>query len=543
MTNALLQTHMLLPIDEIARKLALLPTEYESIGTYGAKLRLELLDNPAFPVRGKLILVTATTPTASGEGKTVVSIGLAQGLERIGHKSILTSREPSLGPVFGMKGGAAGGGLSQVEPSQKINLHFHGDFHAITAAHNLLAAMVDSHLFFGNNLDLDPAQITWPRAMDMNDRALRHITVGLGSKGDSANRETGFVITAASEVMAILALASSRADLRRRLDSIVVGPSRSRRPVTAADLGATGAMMALLDEAILPNLVQTTEGTPAMVHTGPFGNIAHGTSSILSQKMGVRLADYVVNEAGFAADLGAEKYFDIVMRASGIQPSVAVLVTSVQSLRSQGEGQLEAGLPNLEHHVRTLRGYGVPIIVAINRFPADTSAELESIATECMLLGVPCSIVEAFTKGGLGAAELAQKVVAAIEANPSPAIQPVYALEDPLDVKILKVAIQVYGADGVTFSDAARVKLKRFAEWRYDRLPVCIAKTQYSLTDNPKLMGAPKGWMLHVNDASLSAGAGFVVAVAGNIMLMPGLPREPRAMAIDVNADGNIVGV
>ena len=534
---------MLLPIDEIARKLALLPTEYEPIGTYGAKLRLELLDNPAFPVRGKLILVTATTPTASGEGKTVVSIGLAQGLERIGHKSILTSREPSLGPVFGMKGGAAGGGLSQVEPSQKINLHFHGDFHAITAAHNLLAAMVDSHLFFGNQLDLDPAQITWPRAMDMNDRALRHITVGVGSKGDSANRETNFVITAASEIMAILALASSRADLRRRLDAVVVGPSRSGRPVTAADLGATGAMMALLDEAILPNLVQTTEGTPALVHAGPFGNIVHGTSSILSHKMGVRLADYVVNEAGFAADLGAEKYVDIVMRASGIQPSVAVLVTSAQSLRGQGEGQLEAGLPNLEHHIRTLRSFGVPIVVAINRFPADTAAELESIATECMLQAVPCSIVEAFSKGGLGAAELAEKVVAAIEADPSPEIQPVYALEDPLDVKILKVAIQVYGADGVTFSDAARARLKRFAQWGYDRLPVCIAKTQYSLTDNPKLMGAPKGWMLHVNDASLSAGAGFVVAVAGNMMLMPGLPREPRALAIDVDADGNFVGM
>jgi len=534
---------MLLPIDEIARKLSLRPDEYETIGTHGAKLKLDLLDNPAFPVRGKLILVTATTPTTSGEGKTVVSIGLAQGLERIGRRSILTSREPSLGPVFGLKGGAAGGGLSQVEPSQKINLHFHGDFHSITAAHNLLAAMVDSHLFFGNALDLDPAQITWPRAMDMNDRALRHIVVGVGSKGDGGNRESGFVITAASEIMAILALASSRADLRNRLDAIVVGASRSGAPVTAAELGATGAMMALLSEAILPNLVQTTEGTPALVHTGPFANIAHGTSSVLSQQMALRLADYVVNECGFAADLGAEKYFDIVMRASGIQPAVAVLVTSVQSLRAQGEGQLEAGFPNIEHHVRTLRGYGVPIVVAINRFPADTPAELESIATECMLQDVSCSIVEAFCKGGLGAAELAEKIVAAIEENPSPEIQPVYALEDPLEVKILKVAIQVYGADGVTFSDAARARLKRFTEWGYGRLPVCIAKTQYSLTDNPKMMGAPKGWMLHVNEASLSAGAGFVVAVAGNMMLMPGLPREPRALSIDVDETGEIVGV
>ena len=534
---------MLLPIEEIARKLSLLPAEYEPIGAYGAKLKLSLLDNPAFPVRGKLIIVTATTPTTSGEGKTVVSIGLAQALERIGCKSILTSREPSLGPVFGMKGGAAGGGLSQVEPSQKINLHFHGDFHAITAAHNLLAAMIDSHLFFGNALDLDPAQITWPRALDMNDRALRHISVSVGAKGQGANRETGFVITAASEIMAIMALASSLADLRHRLDAIVVGPSRSGRPVTAADLGATGAMLALLEDAIKPNLVQTTEGTPALVHTGPFGNIAHGTSSILAHKMGVRLADYVVNECGFAADLGAEKYFDIVMRSSGIEPAAAVLVVTVQSLRAQGEGQLESGFANLAHHIKALRGYGVPLVVAINRFPSDTAEDLEMIATECSLQGVPCAMVEAFARGGEGATELAHKVVSAIEANPKPEIQPVYALEDALDVKILKVAIQVYGADGVTFSDVARAKLERYAAWGFGRLPVCIAKTQYSLTDDPKRMGAPTGWMLNINDVSVSAGAGFVVAVSGNIMLMPGLPSHPRAMSIDVDDDGNIVGV
>jgi formate--tetrahydrofolate ligase len=543
MENAVLQTHMLLPIEEIAQKLSLLPSEYESIGAYGAKLKLDMLDNPAFPVRGKLIIVTATTPTTSGEGKTVVSIGLAQGLERIGRRSILTSREPSLGPVFGLKGGAAGGGLSQVEPSQKINLHFHGDFHAITAAHNLLAAMIDSHLFFGNALDLDPGQITWPRALDMNDRALRRITVSVGAKGDWASRETGFVITAASEIMAIMALASSRADLRVRLESIVVGASRSGRAVTAADLGASGGMLALLDDAIKPNLVQTTEGTPAMVHTGPFGNIAHGTSSILSHKMGVRLADYVVNECGFAADLGAEKYFGIVMRASGIQPAAAVLVVTAQSLRAQGEGKLESGFSNLAHHLKTLRGYGVPIVVAINRFPTDTAEDLEMVATECSLQGVPCAMVEAFTRGGEGAMELAQKVVSAIETNPSPEIQSVYALEDPLDVKILKVAIQVYGADGVTFSNASRAKLDRYAEWGFSRLPVCIAKTQYSLTDDPKRMGAPTGWTLHISDVSLSAGAGFVVAVSGNMMLMPGLPREPRALSIDVDDEGNIVGV
>ena len=543
MTNTSLDTKTLLPIEEIARKLALLPTEYEPIGKYGAKLKLELLDNPAFPIRGKLILVTATTPTTSGEGKTVVSIGLVQALERIGRKSILTSREPSLGPVFGMKGGAAGGGRSQVEPSQKINLHFHGDFHAITSAHNLLAAMIDSHLFYGNALDLDPKQITWPRTLDMNDRALRRIAVSVGSKGDGADRQTGFVITAASEIMAVMALASSRDNLRQRLDSIVVGASRSGHPVTAADLGATGAMMALLSDAILPNLVQTSEGTPALVHTGPFGNIAHGTSSVLSQQMGMRLADYVVNECGFGADLGAEKYFDIVMCTSGTQPAAAVLVATVQSLKAQGKGVLEAGFANLAHHILTLRRFGVPIVVAINRFPADTIAELSEIAAECQRQQVGCSFVEAFAKGGAGATDLAEKVVAVIDGDPEPAIQPMYAPEDSLEEKIRKVAVQVYGADDATFSDAARANLERFTTWGFDHLPVCIAKTQYSLTDNPKLMGAPKGWRLNVTNASLSAGAGFVVAVAGNMMLMPGLPSEPRALSIDVDEDGGIVGV
>jgi formate--tetrahydrofolate ligase len=543
MESTALHLPTLLPIEEIARKLSLLPAEYEPMGAFGAKLKLDLIDNPAFPVRGKLIIVTATTPTTSGEGKTVVSIGLAQGLERIGRNAVLTSREPSLGPVFGMKGGAAGGGRSQVEPSQKINLHFNGDFHAITSAHNLLAAMIDSHLFFGNALDLDPAQITWPRAMDMNDRALRRITVSVGGKGDGGDRETGFVITAASEVMAILALAASRADLRHRLDSIVIGSSRTGQPVTAGDLGATGAMLALLDDAIKPNLVQTTEGTPALVHTGPFGNIAHGTSSILAHKMGVRLADYVVNECGFAADLGAEKYFDIVMRTSGIEPAAAVLVVTAQSLRAQGEGKLESGFGNLEHHLKTLRGYGVPVVVAINRFPTDGAEELEMIATECSLQGVPCALVEAFARGGDGAVDLAHKVVSAIETNPKPEIQPVYALDDALDVKILKVAIQVYGADGVVFSERAREKLERYARWGFERLPVCIAKTQYSLTDDPKRRGAPTGWTLNITDVSLSAGAGFVVAVSGNMMLMPGLPREPRALSIDVDGEGKIAGV
>ena len=532
----------MLPIQEIASKLALAPDQYETIGAYGAKLSLGLLADAARPVRGKLILVTASTPTAKGEGKTVVSIGLAEGLARIGRKSIVTSREPSLGPVFGLKGGGAGGGLSQVEPSQKINLHFHGDFHAITSAHNLLAAMVDAHIFHGNPLNLDLAQITWPRTLDMNDRALRHIAVSLCAKGDSG-RETGFVITAASEIMAILGLSTSRADLRHRLNAIVVGVNHSGRPVTAADLGAAGAMMALLNDAILPNLVQTTEGTPALVHTGPFANIAHGTCSVLSQQMAVRLADYVVNEVGFASDLGAEKYFDIVMRASGIAPAAAVLVTTVQCLRAQGEGSLEAGFPNLDHHIRNLQRFGVPVVVAINRFPADLPAELEAIGAHCRQQGVASAIVEAFAKGGLGAVSLAENVVSAIDANPSPRIQPAYSLDDSLEEKIRKVATQVYGAADVAFSEQARTRLARYAEWGFDRLSVCIAKTQYSLSDDPKRMGAPTRWTLNITNVSLSAGAGFVVAISGNMMLMPGLPRTPRAMAIDVDDDGNITGV
>lgn len=533
----------LIPIDEIARKLSLSPDRYETIGAFGAKINLDLLTDPAFPVRGKFILVTATTPTVSGEGKTVVSIGLAQALERIGLKSIVTSREPSLGPVFGLKGGATGGGLSQVEPSQKINLHFHGDFHSITAAHNLLAAMIDSHLFHGNELDLDPEQISWPRALDVNDRALRRISVGIGSKGDGADRKTGFVITAASEIMAILGLASSRTDLRRRINAIVIGVSRAGKPITATDIGAAGAMMALLNDALMPNLVQTTEGTPAFVHTGPFANIAHGTSSVISQQMALRLADYVVNEAGFASDLGAEKYFDIVMPSSGTRPAIAVLVTSVQSLRAQGQGLLDAGFPNLAHHLASLRSFGVPVVVAINRFPTDETSDLEAIASECKRLRVGSSVVEAFVKGGQGAVDLAEKVVAAISAEPMPNVKPIYSSHESLEEKIANVARRVYGAQGVEFSDRARASLGRFAAWGYAQLPVCIAKTQYSLTDDPKLTGAPTGWTLNVNDALLSAGAGFVVAVAGNMMLMPGLPRLPRALSIDVDDDGNIIGI
>jgi formate--tetrahydrofolate ligase len=533
----------LLPIEAIVAKLPLPEKYVERLGPYGAKIKLDLLTDPSLPPRGKMILVTATTPTVSGEGKTVTSIGLVQGLEKIGKKAIITSREPSLGPVFGMKGGAAGGGRSQVEPAEKINLHFHGDFHAITSAHNLLSALIDSHLFHGNDLDLDPDAITWPRALDMNDRALRHIVVQAGGKRAGADRHTGFVITAASEIMAILTLADSREDLRTRLGRIVIGSNRSGKPVQARELNATGPMMALLSEAILPNLVQTTEGTPALVHCGPFANIAHGTSSVLSQQMGLRLADYVVNETGFASDLGFEKYMDIVMPTSGIKPSACVLVTTVQSVRNQGAGDLEAGFANLKKHIAIVRGFNLPAIVAINRFPNDTDEELKFLETYCEAQGAAFALSEAFSKGGAGATALANKVVSVLDANPNPVLQTTYTPNaSPLE-KITAVAQKVYGAASVELSSEAQTKLARFTEWGYAGLPVCIAKTQYSLTDDPKLMGAPTGWTLHITDVVLSAGAGFLVVISGAMMLMPGLPKVSRAMSIDVDSAGEITGM
>jgi formate--tetrahydrofolate ligase len=521
----------LLPIQAVARKLDIPEKYFEPLGSQSGKIKLELLSDPAFKRRGKLILVTATTPTAAGEGKTVTSISLTQGLAHIGKKVVITSREPSLGPVFGMKGGAAGGGLSQIEPSAKINLHFHGDFHAIASAHNLLAALIDAHLFHGNDLHLDPDRLTWPRTIDMNDRALRRIAVSLDSKKEGSGRQTGFIITAASEIMAIIALARDRKDLRKRLDAIVIGVTRDGKAITARDLGATGGMMALLAEAILPNLVHTTDGTPAFVHAGPFGNIAHGTSSVVSQEMGLRLADYVVNECGFASDLGAEKYFDIVMLQAGITPSAAVLVTTVQSMRQQGEGQFERGLPNLGKHIEILQTFGVPTIAAINRFPSDTDAELDRLAAYCAERGVP------------GAKDLAEKVVAAIEENPAPAAHPLYSLNESLTEKIRCVAQKIYGASDVNFSEQAKAKLQQFTDWGHAKLPVCIAKTQYSLSDDPKRLGAPIGWTLNVTNASLSAGAGFVVVISGNMMLMPGLPKVSRASSIDVDDSGAVIGV
>jgi formate--tetrahydrofolate ligase len=535
----------LLPIETIASKLNLPPELYEKRSPVSAKLSVELLDDRRFNCGGKLIRVTATTPTVFGEGKTVTSIGLAQGLEKIGKRAIVCSREPSLGPVFGMKGGAAGGGRSQVEPAEKINLHFHGDFHAITSAHNLLAALVDAHLFHGNELDLDPGGITWPRTLDMNDRALRKITLRVGAAGqrDGSNRPSGFLITAASEIMAILALAANREDLRTRLARVVVGQNRSGQPVRAADLQATGPMMALLSEALLPNLVQTTEGTPALVHCGPFANIAHGTSSVLSQRMGMTLADYVVNETGFASELGFEKYMDLVSPLSGIQPAAAVLVTTVQSLKQQGEGDFEDGFANLDKHIFIVRGFGLPAVVAINRFPNDTTAELTVLRTFCEARGTAFELSEAYAKGGEGAAALARKVVEVIDAHPNISVTPTYAMNDPAIEKITKVAQIIYGAEGIQLSERAKENLARFTRWGFGELPVCIAKTQYSLSDDPKRMGAPAGWTLHVTDIALSAGAGFLVVIAGTMVLMPGLPKASRALTIDVDEDGEIIGM
>jgi formate--tetrahydrofolate ligase len=538
------------PIREIAEALGIPEQFVEPYGRYTAKLRLELLQGLADRPTGKLVLVTAITPTSHGEGKTVTSIGLAQGLARIGRKAVATLREPSLGPVFGLKGGATGGGKSQVLPAEAINLHFTGDFHAITSAHNLLSAMLDAHIHHGNELRIDVGNIAWPRTMDMNDRALRQIVVGLGGKSNGVPREAGFVITAASEIMAILALAASRQDLRRRISEIVVGYDMAGTPVRAADLKATGAMMVLLNDAIMPNLVQTTEGVPAFVHAGPFANIAHGTSSIVSQRIALKLAEFVVNETGFGAELGAEKYFDVVMPTSGIKPAVAVLIASVRALASQGAKNekapvtietLTAGLPNLGKHIENLQKFGVPIVVAVNKMQLDTPEQVAVLRDYCRGKGVAAVESEVFARGGEGGVELAEAVAAAAEQPSDP--KPLYASDLPLDAKIEKVAKEIYGAGQVSFDGGAKKKLQQLTALGFGHLPVCMAKTQSSITDNPKTYGAPTGYTVTINDVSLSAGAGFVVVIAGNMMRMPGLGKVPQAVHVDVNEAGEITGL
>ena len=535
----------MLPITDIANRLGLTGDLLEPCGRAIAKIRLEALDR--FPERrGKLILVTAITPTTSGEGKTVNTIGLTQGLVKLGHHAVAALREPSLGPVFGMKGGATGGGRASLEPIDKINLHFTGDFHAITTAHNLLAALLDTHLHFGNDLRIDPKEIQWPRVMDMNDRALRRIATGLGGRESGPARETGFVITAASEIMAILALAESREDLRTRLGRIVVGFSYDGTPVTAGDLKAVGPMMVLLNEAILPNLVQTIEGAPAIVHCGPFANIAHGTSSVLAQRLGLHLCDYVVNETGFAADLGAEKFFDLVMPMCGHVPSAAAVIVTLKALRAQGgspDGPVESGFPNLDRHLDNIKRWGVPAVIALNRFPDDTAADLDRVLSYCRSIGADAALSEGYAKGGDGMTALAEKIVAAAASSDPALVKPVYSAEQSLEDKITTVATKVYGAASVSFKPGAKSRLARFEALGYGRMPVCIAKTQYSFTDDPKQAGAPSGWTLTVSDVSLSAGAGFVVAIAGSMMLMPGLGKVPQAQKLDVDAQGRVVGM
>ncbi|MBI2539279.1 MAG: formate--tetrahydrofolate ligase [Deltaproteobacteria bacterium] len=537
------------PINKIAEKLSLADDDLEFYGRYTTKVRLNRLPGAGDSPKGKLILVTAITPTSHGEGKTVVSIGLAQALEKLGKKSIVTLREPSLGPVFGVKGGASGGGRSQVLPGEKINLHFNGDIHAVAAAHNLLAAMIDSHLHHGNDLKIDVDNIFWPRTLDMNDRALRHVIVGLGGKASGVPRETGFVITAASEVMAALALAGSRADLGRRLSEITVGFNLDGRIVRAGDLGATGAMMVLLNEAIMPNLVQTTEETPALIHAGPFANIAHGTSSVIAQRMALGLADYAVNETGFGADLGAEKFLDIVMPASGLKPSTAVLIATVRGVRAQagseakGAEALKGGLANLAKHVENLRKFGLPVIVAINRFPDDSEAEIRCVRDFSAGLGAPCAAAEVFDKGSAGGLELAARVIEATERTKLEEIKPLYPAGLGIKEKIDLVAREIYGAASVYFESGARRKLEKFSALGFSSLPVCMAKTQSSLSDDPKRLGAPKNWTLTVTDAHLASGAGFIVAVAGNMMLMPGLSKTPQAARMGVDSNGKITGL
>ncbi len=538
------------PIREIAAKLEIPDWYIEPVGTHMAKLRLELLVQPRTPTRKKLVLVTAMTSTGAGEGKTVTSIGLGQALERLGKRAIVTVREPSLGPVFGLKGGATGGGRSEVVPPEKINLHFTGDFHAITSAHNLLAAMLDAHIHHGNQLHIDVNNIQWPRAMDMNDRALRTIVTGLGGSTDGPPRETGFVITAASEIMAILALAADRQDLRQRISRIVVGFDLDGKPVRAEDLKATGAMMVLLNEAIMPNLVQTTEHTPALVHAGPFANIAHGTASVLAQRMALHLADYVINETGFAADLGAEKYFDLVMPSAGLQPAAAVLIISVRSvLRHAGKTasslplstSFKPGCDNVAKHVDTLRKFGVPIVAAINHFTTDTPEQIDALRSFCDELHIPAAVSDVYEQGGAGGTDLAEAVLSATESSSTDRMEPLYLPEMNLNEKIETVAREVYGAGRVVFESTACKKLEKFTKLGYGHLPVCMAKTQASITDDPNILGAPRNWTLTVRDVALSAGAGFIVAVTGEMMLMPGLGKSPQAFRMDVDDQTGVI--
>ena len=539
-------------IADIAAGLGLTEDEFEPYGHDKAKIALQVLDRLADRPDGKLILVTAINPTAAGEGKTTTNVGLSMALNRIGAQAITTLREPSLGPCFGMKGGAAGGGYAQVVPMDDINLHFTGDFHALTSAHNLLAALLDNSLHQGNPLGLDPKRITWTRVLDMNDRALRNIVVGMGKKGDGVVRESGFEITVASEIMAALCLATGLEDLKERFGRIVVGYTVDKEPVTAAQLDAPGAMAMLMKDAVKPNLVQTLENTPAIIHGGPFANIAHGNNSILATRTALKLADYVVTEAGFGADLGAEKFFDIVCPTADLRPNAAVLVATVRALKLNGGADkgalgtedldaLSTGVANLEQHLENLQKFGVPVVVALNRFPSDTDAELDLVRERCAQLGADVALSEVFAHGGAGGEDLARKVVALCEGESDYA--PIYARDCSIQDKIETVATQIYRADGVDYAPTARTQLQQLTEEGYGELPVCMAKTQSSFSDDPSLLGAPRGFRITVRELVVNAGAGFVVALTGDILRMPGLPKVPAANGMDIADDGTITGL
>ena len=541
-------------IREIAKKLNLTEDDLELYGKYKAKVDYNLLKKGNGGKKAKLILVTAINPTPAGEGKTTTTIGTADALSKLGKKTLVALREPSLGPVFGVKGGAAGGGYAQVVPMEDINLHFTGDFHAIGAANNLLAAMIDNHIYQGNQLGIDTRKLTWRRAMDMNDRQIRNMVNGLGGKGNGVPREDGFDITVASEVMAAFCLASDIMDLKERLGNIIVGYTKEDKPVTARELNANGAMAALLKDALKPNLVQTLEGTPAFVHGGPFANIAHGCNSVIATKMAAHFADYVVTEAGFGADLGAEKFIDIKCRMSGLSPDAVIIVATVRALKYNGGvaksdlsqenlEALEKGLPNLLKHVENItKVFNLPAVVAINRFPLDTEAELELVRRRCGELGVNVALSEVWAKGGEGGQELAQEVLKLIEKGEASLTHP-YDLDAPIKEKIRAITQKIYGADDVAFTAGASKEIERLEKLGFGNLPICMAKTQYSLSDDPNKLGRPTGFTVAVRQVKVSAGAGFIVALTGEIMTMPGLPKVPSAEKIDVDENGVIVGL
>ncbi len=544
------QKARILPIEEIAERMGIESGALEKYGHYKAKLPLFLLEGRR--ERGKIVLVSAMSPTPLGEGKTTVSIGLSMALNRIGKLSTVVLREPSLGPVFGVKGGATGGGYSQVLPMEDINLHFTGDFHAITSAHNLLSAMIDNHIHHSNDPEIDLRTVLWPRTVDMNDRALRNIVVGLGGRTNGFPREDGFVIVPASEVMAIVGLSSSYGDLKRRLGNILVGFGRDRRPVFARDLKAQGAMAALLRDALKPNLVQTIENTPALIHTGPFANISYGTNSIISTKMAMAYSDVVVVEAGFGADLGAEKFFNLVSPMGGFKPSLVVLVATVKALKYHGgvpkediykpdPAAVERGFPNLKRHTENVRKFGLPVVIAVNRFPTDTPEELKTLEEILTDEGLDFAFVEVWSSGSAGGVDLAEKVLRGVEGET--AFRPLYSWDEPVREKIRRIAVEIYGAEGVVYYPEAERAIRRYERMGFGDLPICMAKTQYSFSDDPKKLGAPEGFRITVRDVKVMAGAGYLVVLTGDMMVMPGLPKVPSAVRIDLDERGNIHGL